>query len=146
MNGEDHFERQLQRVPQRPVPAAWRAEILSAARKERLACDSSGAAHASVLGTLNSLLSKVLWPNPKAWAGLAAVWLVILGINLTTRDGSQAVAKQASPLSPQMFMAFQEQERMLSELIGPREAPVVERPKPTQPRPRSELRHGLLMA
>jgi hypothetical protein len=77
---------------------------------------------------------------------LAAVWLVILGINLTTRDPSRAVAKHALPVSPEVFMAFQEQERLLSELIGPRETPVAERPKPRLPRPRSEGRKEMVMA
>jgi hypothetical protein len=77
---------------------------------------------------------------------LAAVWLVILGVNLKTRDDSILVAKHAAPVSPQVVMAFQEQERLLLELIGPRETPVAERPKPAPPRPRSELRHELLMA
>jgi hypothetical protein len=74
---------------------------------------------------------------------LAAVWLVILGINLTTRDASQMLAKQ---VSPQVFMAFQEQERLLSELIGPRETPVAEPSKPAPARPRSERRKGMMMA
>jgi hypothetical protein len=56
------------------------------------------------------------------------------------------MAKRAAPASAQVFMAFQEQERLLSELLGPRETPVAERPKLAQPRPRSELRHSLLMA
>jgi hypothetical protein len=77
---------------------------------------------------------------------LAAVWAVILGMNLTTRDASQMLAKQAAPVSPQVFMAFQEQERLLSELIGPRETPVAERPKPVVPRPRSERQRELLLA
>jgi hypothetical protein len=72
--------------------------------------------------------------------------VVILGINLTTREATPLVAKRGSAPSPQIFMAFKEQERLLSELLGPRETPVAERPKPAQPRPRSELRHGLLMA
>jgi hypothetical protein len=77
---------------------------------------------------------------------LAAIWLMILGINLTTQDASQAVAKHDSPVSPQVFMAFQEQERLLSELIGPSDTPVAERPKPRLPRPRSEGRQALVMA
>jgi hypothetical protein len=77
---------------------------------------------------------------------LAAVWVVILGINLTTRDASQEVAERASPVSPQVFLAFQEQERLLTELIGPRETPVAERPKPVVPQPRSERRKGMMMA
>lgn len=77
---------------------------------------------------------------------MAAAWVVILGLNLTTRDASLALAKHASPASPQVFMAFQEQERLLSELLGPRETPVAEPPKPRLPRPRSEGQRALLMA
>jgi hypothetical protein len=81
-----------------------------------------------------------------AWAGLAAVWLVILGLNHTTRDALPRLAKGSLPAAPQIFMAFQEQERVLAELIGPREASVAEPPRPVLPRPRSERRQTLLMA
>jgi len=80
-----------------------------------------------------------------AWAGLAAVWLVILGVNLTIQDASTQVAKHTSPVSPQVVMAFQEQERLLAELIGPREMPVADRPKTGPARPRSEAPRALLM-
>jgi hypothetical protein len=42
-------------------------------------------------------------------------------------------------------MAFQEQQRLLTELIGPREIPMAERPKAAPPRPRSERRSRLMM-
>ena len=150
MNPDD-FEKRLQRLPLRQVPSEWRQEILAAARQASLPDHASCITHhappsPSLLSTLNHQLSTILWPHPKAWAGLAAVWLAILGINLTTRDASQAVAKHAAPVSPQVFMAFQEQERLLSELIGPRDTPVAERPKPRLPRPRSERRKGMLLA
>jgi hypothetical protein len=150
MNTDD-FEKRLERQPLRQMPGEWREEILSAARQASLPEHAPRATqHAlpsrSLLSTLYHQLSTLLWPHPVAWAGLAAVWLVILGINLTTRDASTLVAKHAAPVSPQVFMAFQEQERLLSELIGPRETPVAERPKPRLPRPRSEGRRALVMA
>jgi hypothetical protein len=147
----DDFEQRVQRQPLRQIPGEWRAEILSAARQ------ASQAEHAprttdhapprrSLLSTLHYQLSTLLWPHPTAWAGLAAAWLVIAGLNLTTREASPRLARRAEPLSPQVFMAFQEQARLLTELIGPCEAPVAERPKPAVPRPRSERRRALLMA
>ena len=150
MNTDD-FEKRLKREPLRQLPGEWRAQILSAAKRASPAHHASRITHhsppsRSVLSTLHHQLSTLLWPHPTAWAGLAAVWLVILGINLTTQDASTVIAKHASPVSPQIFMAFQEQERLLSELIGPREAPVAERPKPIVPRPRSEMRQALVMA
>jgi hypothetical protein len=145
----DELERRLQRQPSRPVPAEWRHQILSVARQ------TAGAEHApstthhalhqpSLLSTFNSQLKTLLWPHPAAWAGLAAIWVLILGFNLATRDATPLMAKRASPVSPQVFMAFREQERLLTELLGPREAPVAERPKPRQPSPRSEGRRVLM--
>jgi len=147
----DEFEKRLYSRPMRQVPADWRQEILSAARQASLPEHAPRTTHhvsqsPSLLSTLKHQLSTLLWPHPTAWAGLAVAWVVILGFNLTTREATPLVAKRGSAPSPQIFMAFQEQERLLSELLGPRETPVAERPKPTQPRPRSELRHGLLMA
>ena len=150
MNTED-FERRLQRQPLRQVPGEWRQQILSAARQASLPEHAPRASHRaapslSLLSTLHHQLSALLWPHPVAWTGLAVVWVLILGINLTTRDASTMIAKHASPASPQIFMAFQEQEQLLSELFGPGETPVAEQPKPRLPRPRSEGRRALVMA
>jgi hypothetical protein len=158
----DDFEKRLGRQPLRQIPGEWREEILSAARQAssiqhappvlRSSTAEGGRttqhvpARRSLLSTLSQQLSALLWPHPTAWAGLAAVWLVILGINLTTQDAATVVAKHASPVSPQIFMAFQEQERLLAELIGPSEPPVAERPKPRLPRPRSEGRREMGLA
>jgi hypothetical protein len=147
---EDGFEQRVQRQPLRQIPQEWRQEILSAARQVSVPDHASRITHhappsRSLLSTLHYQLSTLLWPHPVAWAGLAAVWLVILGMNLTTRDVSTTAAKHASPLSPQVFLAFQEQERLLAELLGPRETPVAERPKPDPARPRSEQRREMMM-
>ena len=147
----DEFEKRLQRQPLRQVPVECRKEVLSAARQASLPEHAPRTTHhaphsPSLLSTLNSQLSTFLWPHPTAWAGLAAVWLVILGLNLATRETTPLMAKRASPVSPQIFMAFREQERLLAELLGPRQAPVAEPRKAVLPRPRSERRNSLLMA
>src|ERR1035437_1002053 len=146
----DDFEKRLQRQPLRQLPSEWRQEILSAARQTSSPYHASRITHhappsRSLLSTIHHQLSTLLWPHPVAWAGLAAVWVAILGINLTTRDASTAVAKHASPVSPQVFLAFQEQERLLTELLGPRETPVAERPKAGPAWPRSERRREMMM-
>jgi hypothetical protein len=146
----DDFEQRVKQQPLRQLPGEWRQEILSAARQASLPHHASRITHhvpasPSLLSTIHHQLSALLWPHPIAWAGLAAAWVVILGVNLMTRDASTAVARHASPVSPQVFMAFQEQERLLSELLGPRETPVAEQPKPDPAQPRSERRRGMLM-
>ncbi|MEI6390091.1 MAG: hypothetical protein WCT12_03210 [Verrucomicrobiota bacterium] len=152
MNPDD-FETRLQGQPLRRPPVEWRAEILAAAGQASSPQPATRnpqpaiplRSRLSALNTLNHFLSRILWPHPVAWTGLAAVWLVILGINLTTRDASRLVTKRASPVSPQLLMAFHEQERLLAELIGPPETPATEQPKPRPPRPRSERRREMLM-
>jgi hypothetical protein len=76
---------------------------------------------------------------------LAAVWVVILGVNFSTRSGSAASAQAAAPVSPQMIMAFQEQQRLLNELLAPRETPVADRPRNAMPRPRSEREKSTML-
>ena len=148
MKPED-FEKHLQRQPLRQVPSDWWEGVLAAAR--RAACPQPAPYDGrdglrAVLSTLNSQLSTLLWPHPVAWAGLAAVWVVILGLSFTTRDAARQVARRTSSPSPQIFMAFQDQQRLLNELLGPREIPEAERPKAAPPQPRSERPSGLMMA
>jgi hypothetical protein len=69
---DDQFENELKRQPLRPVPVAWREEILKAAcHRHRRAVSTSTA---EVVPWWRALL----WPNPVAWGGLAAAWLVVL--------------------------------------------------------------------
>ena len=81
MNTDD-FERKLQRQPLRQIPAGWREEILAAA--------TTG--HTSRV-TRHSFLSALLWPHPAAWAGLAAIWTLIIAVNFSIRDRSPLVAE-----------------------------------------------------
>ena len=146
----DDLEQQLERQPLRPVPAQWRRDILAAAREaySRQASASADPAHGwpAVISALKSQVAAVLWPHPRAWAGLAAVWIGLLTFNLATRDPGVAVARRAAPASPGALMAWREQERLLVELIGCPERLVAERPAPVMPRPRSEGRNRLMMA
>ena len=143
MNPED-FEKQLQRRPLRPMPADWRADILKAAHAASAAPTALNRAP-SLLSTFNSQLSALLWPCPKAWAGLAAVWLVILVVNHASEDKSEIVTSKSPPPSPQMMMALQEQRKMLARLMEPYDESPAEPPKPFVPRPRGELRTAVSM-
>lgn len=136
----DAFEQRLQHQPLRQIPAAWREEILAGAQP--ISCPRPSTLDFRPAGWFSTLL----WPCPLAWAGLAAVWLVIFAVNFSIRDESHAIARKSPPPSPEFIMALRQQERLLTELIGSRETPVAERPKPFQPQPRSELRNEILMA
>ncbi len=144
MNPED-FEKQLQRQPLRPVPADWRADILKAANAVSSAPNTAHPTP-SLLSTIHSQLSALLWPCPQAWAGLAAVWLVILAVNYAGEDKSEIMTAKSPPPTPQMMMALQEQRKMLAKLIEPYDESPAEPPKPFVPRPRGELHVAVSMA
>ncbi|MEO5804093.1 MAG: hypothetical protein ABIR24_11250 [Verrucomicrobiota bacterium] len=139
MNSDD-FEKRLERQTIRPIPGEWRRDILQQAK----------GISPSPLKTQNSklqtFLSELLWPCPQAWAGLAAVWLVILVFNSSTNEKSPANAQKTSPRSLETLMALRQQRWIFAELTEPRKVPVADRPKPFQPRPRSESRQEFLTA
>ena len=127
----DEFEQQLQRQPLRSPPEEWRREILeaanAAARARTPAFSPPG----------EPWWREWLWPSPRAWAGLAAAWVIILALN-TARPGSPAgVASVSPPPSREMIMALSAQRRELAELLGDAQetSPAT---KPAPPRPRSE--------
>jgi hypothetical protein len=78
-----------------------------------------------------------LWPHPKAWAGLAAVWVLIFCLDFSMRDTTPVVAEKSAPLSREAIVELRQQQRMLAELIGAGQASEAEQPK-YLPQPRSE--------
>ena len=96
-----------------------------------------GAVAPSFLSTFNLQLSNLLWPHPKAWAGLAAVWILIFAVDFSMRDKTPVVAEKSAPPSPEVIVELKQQQRMLAELIGSSQARDAEPPK-FLPQPRSE--------
>ncbi len=143
MNRDEHFEDRLAQVPQRPVPSAWREEILISARAAAVPRPMSAPAHTS----LGSALIALLWPHPRAWAGLATVWVLILVLTLAGRDpAANEVAGRSPPPSPELRELLRQQEKLLTELTG---QPDHVRPAPVRPRttePRTQRREGSLNA
>lgn len=143
MNGDEPFEQRLRGLPQRPVPAGWRSEILSAAHSAA----APRPAPAAGGGWLRDALMGLLWPHPKAWAGLAAAWVLIFAFTLAGRDHAQAeVARQARPPSPQLRELLREQEKLLAELTGPAESIRTAPARPAATEPRSQRREEFLKA
>ena len=132
MNDEmETFEGRLSRQPLRPIPREWRAEVLAAALSA-----SRPAPSASFLETFTQQLATLFWPHPKAWAGLAAVWVFILAVNFSMGDLSPRRAEKSVPPSPEVMVELRKQQLMLAELIGPRETQDADRPRNFAPRPR----------
>jgi hypothetical protein len=132
----DDFEQKLQRQPLRQIPGEWREEILRAA-------DEVGTARRAVRGRLGEAslpnwLSIILWPHPTAWAGLAAVWVFIFAVNFSLRDPAPVRAEKSAPPSTEVMVELRQQQRMLAELMGPRDTRDADRSKSFVPPPRSE--------
>jgi hypothetical protein len=134
----DEFEKRLQRQPLRQAPCEWRSEILAAARDAQASCHPSPATRHGWLATFNRQLSILLWPHPKAWAGLAAVWVFVFAVNFSLRDPSPQMAEKSAPPSPEVIVELRKQQRLFAELVGPREERDADRSKTYKSHPRTE--------
>jgi hypothetical protein len=81
---------------------------------------------------------ELVFPSRRIWTSLAAVWILIFIFNFSQRDKSELMAKKSPLPSPEMILAFRQQEKLLAELIGPNEPQSAEPPKTFLPRPSSE--------
>ena len=100
---------------------------------------------ASWLANFNSQLAGLLWPRPLAWAGLAAVWAVILAVNFATSAGTPKLeARRATPPSREQWELLRQQRQMLAELGGAFEKPGGGPSRPVGPQPRSQRREEIL--
>jgi hypothetical protein len=133
-----NFEQRLSRQPLRQIPPAWRAEILVAARDVQASRHPSPVTRHNWLATFSQQLSTLFWPHPKAWAGLAAVWILVFAVNFSMRDGSPRLAVTSAPPSPEVMVELKKQQWMFAELVGANEPLDANRRKFFLPRPRSE--------
>lgn len=92
----------------------------------------------AVIITMLDWVHDMIWPCRRIWAGFAAVWLVIIGINFSTRDSYQTVAGGSSRPSPELVRAYLEAEGFLAGWTRPDRSQAAEPPKPSLPQPRSE--------
>lgn len=132
----EQFERHLSHQQMRPMPAAWREEILAAVGRESWV--KSREQERSRSSPLVARLSTLFWPHPVAWAGLAAIWILILAVNFSVRGKAPVLAEKSGPPSLAVITQLRQQQRLLAELMGPREASDADRSESSAPRPRSE--------
>lgn len=133
----DDFEQRLRQQTWREAPPSWRAEILTAAQ----AAQSSHAPARRKTGTGTSLIWEHicfwLWPSPRAWGALAAVWLVILGGNLVSN--ARYPATSGHPMADADLMHnIRQRQRAMAELLDISES--AESPANSRPAPRGDLR------
>ena len=82
---------------------------------------------------------EVFWSCRRTWTSLAAIWVILLLLNLSQRDPASVRLAQSQPSAVTM-MSFQEQEALLQELLADRTSPLEAVPaRPFEPKPRSEI-------
>ena len=98
----------------------------------------------SQLSTLNSqpasLWERLFGPNPLAWAGLAAAWIVLFAVNRNGSDAATSTASRASqPSEAAVAEIVRENRRQMAELLNvdePQAAP----PARSEPHPKRSQR------
>lgn len=129
------LENELQRLPMREVPGAWRGEILRAARAAGAAEDVGEPGWLLAAGL--KVWRELILPNRLAWAGVALAWLIILSVDVAQVDYSKPALGLPARPAPQMIQALEEQRRLLAELLPPAPRHLAPARKP-ESRPRSD--------
>ncbi len=97
--------------------------------------------------TQKSWLRELFWPYRPVWATLAAVWLLILALNLSSREKSSGTMAKAPPVSAEAIMeARAQRQRLMAELVQsfPMSVTPSETPKHSvSPGPRSEFQNRM---
>jgi hypothetical protein len=81
---------------------------------------------------------ELILPCRRTWTALAAVWFALFIFNISQRDKSELAARKMPPPSPEVIMAWRQQEQFLAELIGSAGTGDAERRKIYLPKPRTE--------
>ena len=87
---------------------------------------------------------ELIWPCRRAWAGMAALWVVMWGINCGLSGAKKAAPGAPSVSATALFETLEEQRRVLAELIPPASSQPAEPPR-RNPQRRSDRRPENLM-
>jgi hypothetical protein len=91
----------------------------------------------SLAAAVRGLWWEAVWPWRRAWIGVAAAWLVILALDMPGRDAPGTSAAAPPRPNPDVIAVLQQQEQLLTQLLGT-EAPTPGS-KPRNPGPRSAV-------
>jgi len=102
---DPEFESELREQRFRDVPSGWKTEILQAASACRQAAATPEAGR----------WREWLWPNPLAWSGLAAAWILIALLHLASTNHEASRAEGST--NPETLMVLENQRRLRNELL-----------------------------
>ena len=123
-----------------PKLDAIRRAVMTKDLNNKVTKEPSGALNfvTLLLRCSNLFWRELILPSRRTWAGLAAVWLLIVAVNVLQREPATA-GKFSSASSAPTMMSFREQQRWMNELFADRTvATDAEPPKTFSPKPRTE--------
>jgi hypothetical protein len=134
----DDFEKRLQQIAPREIPPVWRDDILAAAQAAKVSHRPTPAARPHFFAALAERFAALTRMQRAAWAGLATIWLLIAGLNLSARDhATSAIAHATLPSAERLQALRREKLQLLAELADQRPPATADRPKVAPPRPHS---------
>ena len=136
-------------APPYPDLLGDREDLMQRRREAQRGAEASSSLRSSAFLCVSPLTRlRAGWQASRwAWTGLAAVWVVILGLDFTSREpDAPLVAGQDVPSPSEMRFAVKQQHLLMAELAVTSEPAPVEKPKAVPPSPRSERRKETLNA
>jgi anti-sigma factor RsiW len=117
--------------PDQTLQTRWRKAVLAAT-------DHRPAPRFSFRTALRMSWRELIRPSRHAWAAMAALWIVMAGINATQSGAQRNVSSARSSTTSTTLQVFEEQRRVLAELIPPIVSQPIEPPRREYPHPRSQ--------
>jgi hypothetical protein len=114
-----------------------RRQVLAALPASRGAYSALSRLQVGAPSVLRKAWLELIWPSRRAWAGMAGLWLAVAAANLGMRATSPVAPGVRRAAFREVAQAFEEQRRLLAELLPPAKPPATE-PVRSSPRPRSE--------
>jgi hypothetical protein len=121
----------LDAIRQKTVPLA--ADVI-----RRTAPDREFTFAATIFHALTIPFRKLIWPARRIWAGFAFVWLAIVAVNLADSDRAEIAGRKWNPMPSGTLMAWEQEQKLFGDLLGPTEAYEARKPESLPPKPRSE--------
>jgi len=142
----DDFESELQRHAIRSMPKEWREEILAVARA-RASVPSIGlnSVKHDRLGRFRIAAANLFSPNRWSWSAIAAAWALILFLQASASEPTRRSAARPSEVQ-QTAIHFDEQRKLLVEILNDSPAQAADRPKLKRPELRGQCNRELIFA
>ena len=144
---EDPWPRDILFERHRPVEPrldALRRKVLAERLGEQSPCLGRNTRNVRAAWQARDLLRRawlgLVWPSRHAWAGMGALWLVIVAANLHMKAASPAVPLARAEPAAALAQAFAEQRRVLAELLPPAKPRDIQAARPGAGRRSEHLR------